>query len=47
MFSLVTDCHCPLSYVSSLPVPEQIELGKELDPTPNIFNSEFRGVGAH
>lgn len=34
-----TDCHCPLSGVSWLHVPEQVELGRELTPLLP-FNSE-------
>ena len=40
----VTGCHGPLSGVSRLRVPEQVEPGWELILTPTILNNEiYRG----
>lgn len=43
MIPYMTDCHGPLSRVSWIPVPEQVEVGRD-GSTPTLLNSEIHGV---
>ena len=44
----MSDCHCSLSGLSWLHIPEQVELGRELvSSTPTVLNSEIPRVYAH